>query len=99
MKLKEITLENRPRERTQSQGAESLSEAELLAIILQKGTRNINVLELANQLISKHGLENLSQCSLQELKQSSGIGDAKACQIRAIFELHKRISSSNNSVE
>ena len=99
MKLKEITIENRPRERMQRQGAEALSEAELLAIILQKGTKENNVLDLANQLITKHSLDKLAECTIQELKETRGIGEAKATQIQAIFELHKRIRTKKNGTQ
>ncbi|MCC7574857.1 DNA repair protein RadC [Candidatus Woesearchaeota archaeon] len=99
MKIKDITSENRPRERMMTQGAESLSNTELIAIILQKGTKEFNALDLANQIISMYGLEKLSQCSLQELMKIKGIGKAKATQIQAVFELHKRIKTKKNGTQ
>lgn len=90
MKIKDITKENRPRERLQKQGVDALSDAELLAIILQKGTKEENVIEMSNRLISKYGLDKLSECSLKELQEIKGIGFAKACQILALFEFNKR---------
>ena len=72
-------------------GSYVLTDAEVLAIILQKGTRGENVIDMSNRLISKYGLDKLSSCSIDELKDIKGIGEAKALQIKAIFELSKRI--------
>jgi len=90
MKIKDITLDNRPRERMKSQGSHVLSDAEVLAIILQKGFRGENIIDMSNRVISKYGLDKLSSCSLNELKEVKGIGEAKAMQIKAAFELAKR---------
>lgn len=92
MKITDLAPENRPRERLQREGASSLSSAELLAIILKSGTKKENILEISNRLISKYGLQNLSNCSLQQLQQQYGIGPARASQIIALFELFKRIN-------
>lgn len=97
MKLREISPENRPRERLEKQGVNVLSDAELLAIILQKGTYAENVIDMSNRLINKFGIEKLAKCSLEELKTINGIGTAKACQIIALFELNKRCSLSKNN--
>lgn len=93
MKIKDISLENRPRERMKQLGSHVLSDAEVLAIILQKGTFGENVIDMSNRLISKYGLDKLSSCSINELKQIKGIGEAKALQIKAIFELSKRVKA------
>lgn len=84
MKMKDIALENRPRERFERQGASVLSDAELLAIILQKGTREENVIDMSNRLISKYGMNKLADLSLVELQEVKGIGKAKAMQIKAM---------------
>lgn len=94
MRIKDISIEGRPRERLFKFGPSALSDAELLAIILQKGTKNENAIDLSNRLIMKFGLDNLSQCSLHELEQIKGIGIAKACQIQALFEINNRNTSS-----
>ncbi|MBI2151434.1 DNA repair protein RadC [Candidatus Woesearchaeota archaeon] len=91
MKILEMSSEERPRERLEKCGAEALSAAELLALILKSGTKKENVLVLANRLLSKYGLEKLAQSSLRELEQEHGIGKAKACQLMAVFELWRRI--------
>lgn len=93
MKLKDITLENRPRERMMQLGSHVLTDAEVLAIILQKGIRGENVIDMSNRLISKYGLNKLSECTIAELKEIKGIGEAKALQIKANFELSKRVKS------
>jgi len=97
MKVKDILFSDRPRERLKENGASALSNAELLAIILQSGTRNTNVLDMSRNLLSKFSLERLESYSLQELLQIKGIGIAKACQIKALFELGKRINTFSGS--
>lgn len=87
MKLKEISESNRPRERLVRQGAKSLSDAEVLSVILQNGTREENAIDVAQRLVSEHGLKKLSECSFEEIKKTKGIGTAKACQVLAAYEL------------
>ncbi len=94
MRIKDISKENRPRERFQKVGASSLSDAELLAIILQKGTKEENVIDMSNRLIAKYGLSKLSDLSLKELQEIKGIGPSKAMQIKALFEFNTRHSLS-----
>ncbi|MFH1510384.1 MAG: UPF0758 domain-containing protein [Candidatus Woesearchaeota archaeon] len=95
MRIKDITPENRPRERLKQNGAEVLSNSELLAIILQKGTQKENVIDMSNRLLAKHSIDKLSECSITELKDIPGIGDAKTMQIMALFELSKRIKDGS----
>jgi DNA repair protein RadC len=90
MKIKDIPKSNRPRERLIKNGIDVLSDAELLAIIFQKGTKQENAIDMSNRLISKYGVDKLSFCSLNELQKIKGIGKAKACQIIALFEFNKR---------
>ena len=91
--------DSRPRERLVKNGAENLSDAELLAIVLKTGTVKENVIEMSNRLIGKYGLDKLSECSLKELQEINGIGFAKACQIHALFELNKRHSLASKPVK
>jgi len=97
MRIKDISLENRPRERMEKQGVKVLSDSELLAVILQKGTKEENVIDMSNRLISKYGISKLSSCSLKELQEIKGIGKAKASQIIALFEFNKRHSLSKQN--
>ena len=91
MKIKEISLENRPIERLLSVGVESLSLAEILAIIIKTGTKENNVLDICQELCSRHKLKDLSSLSIAEITKIKGIGKIKACQIKAATELSKRL--------
>lgn len=93
MLIREIALEQRPRERLKTKGIDNLSDAELLAIILQSGTNGENVIDLSHRLISKFSLEKLNSLSLNELMGIKGIKLAKATKLVAAFELSKRVNS------
>jgi len=93
MKISDIPKESRPRERFITFGPESLSDAELLAIVLRSGTINENVIDMSNRIISAYGLYNLFESSISELQKIKGIGVAKALQILSISELWKRKES------
>ena len=97
MRIKDISKENRPRERFLKNGATALSDAELLAVILQNGSRKENVVDMSNRLISKQGISKLSELSLKELQEIDGIGPAKAMQIKALFEFNKRHNLSKEN--
>jgi len=97
MRIKDISKENRTRERFLKNGAMALSDAELLAIILQKGSKKENVVDMSNRIISKNGIDKLSELSLKELQEIDGIGPGKAMQIKALFEFNKRYSSSKQN--
>lgn len=82
----------RPRERLQKYGAETVSNAELLAILLGQGTSRHNAVELARLLLNRFGsLENLSSASLQEMQEIPGIGPAKAITLQAAFQLYRNL--------
>lgn len=94
--VKEMALEERPREKMLTKGEKSLSNAELLAIILRTGTKKQSVLELANYIINKdsQGIRWLNDITIEELCEIDGIGISKAAQIKASLELGIRISSA-----
>ena len=92
MKITEMSLENRPRERLEREGSRSLSDAELIAIILKSGTKKENVLEISHKLLAKYGTQGLIHCSVQELAEEYGVGKAKSCQLVALCEFAKRLS-------
>jgi len=98
MKILEILPENRPIERLNKLGAGSLSNAELLAIILRTGSRKENVIELSNRVLSCFNLNKLSDCSLTELSSINGIGRTKSSQILALVELSRRITLAKNNI-
>ena len=93
MKLKDISPNNRPIERLVLYGENNLSTAELFAIILKTGTRNKNIIDLSNELLSEFTMSNLANSTITELRSLKGIGVVKAAQIKAIFEIHKRINN------
>ena len=93
IRIKDLPLAERPRERLVRFGPRVLSNSELLAIILRTGTKEENVLSLANRLLKEHDLKALTQTSVKELEKILGIGETKACQIVATFELNKRLGA------
>ena len=95
--IKDIPVEDRPRERLIKYGSEALSNSELLAIILRTGNKSETAIDMAARLISNNeGLRFLSTCTIQELSQIKGIGLAKASQIKAAVELGKRLRNYRN---
>ena len=92
--LKNLPESERPYEKMISQGAEVLSDSELLAIILRSGTKKYTSIELARNLLEKgqKNLLNLYDFSLEELMNFDGIGKVKAIQLKAVAELSQRIS-------
>ena len=94
--LKELPAAVRPRERLLHRGAQDLSDAELLAIIVRTGTPSCNALELSTRALARHGgLAGVDRAGLGELCQEHGLGSAKAIQIKAALELGKRLVSLN----
>jgi len=88
----DLPLSDRPRERLLKLGSEALSAQEILELILGRGTKGESVIVTAQKLLSQFGnLKNLASASIEELRQIKGIGPAKAAQIRAAFELSKRL--------
>jgi DNA repair protein RadC len=87
----------RPRERLLEQGPQPLTEAELLGILLGKGTRRKTAIDLARELLDQHeSLQKLFSRSPSELMKVKGIGSAKAATLSAAFELVRRIQSQGN---
>lgn len=98
-KLKEIPKIDRPRERLINFGAESLSNEELLSILLKTGTKDVSVKELASTILNKIGeINKLSEMNYHVLSSISGVGSAKACTLLAVVELSKRITRKNASL-
>lgn len=96
MKIKDIKKENRPVEKMIKLGPNSLSNEELLAILINTGTKNKSSIEIAYEIInSKEKLEDLLNLTLIELTKFSGIKMTKASRIAASFELTKRLMYSS----
>ena len=82
----------KPRERMLESGERSLSDEELIAILLRTGSNGQNVLELAREVLGKFGsLSSLSDATVEELTSVKGIGVAKATSLKAALELGKRL--------
>jgi len=90
--IKELPEGERPRERLEHYGPASLSTAELMAIILRIGSRDENVIMLAQRLLTCYGgLSGLAAASFEELAGIKGVGRVKAIELKAAFELGKRL--------
>ena len=90
--MKDICATERPREKMLVKGAAALSEAELLAVLLRSGTREIGVVDLANRLLvlAEGSLVKLFSMGYVDMKSVSGIGPEKACSVMAACELGRR---------
>lgn len=81
----------RPRERLLAQGASSLTDAQLLAILLRVGRRRSSALQVGLEVLDRlNGLSGLAHCGIEELCAIPGVGLAKAAQLKAALELGKR---------
>lgn len=94
--IKELPFAERPREKMIRYGSGSLSNGELLAILIGTGTKDVSALTLANRILAleKAGVSYLVDCTPEELIGIEGIGVAKSCQIIAAIELGKRIAQN-----
>jgi DNA repair protein RadC len=92
--IRDFPEDERPRERFMKNGPQSLSNHELIAILLRTGTKEESVLQLSNRLLTQfEGLRLLKSATLQEMTEIKGIGQTKAIQILAAVELGRRVSN------
>ena len=99
MGIKSIPINDRPRERLLEKGSSSLSDAELLVIILGSGNKNKDVKEITESLLSTiKNISELKNLNYQELIKIEGIGKAKACILLSLIELAKRMNQSINTI-
>ena len=102
LKVKELPLSERPYEKLYMYGSEKLSDAELLAIIIKTGTKEETSISLAQKVLklrectNENKLRELQDITIEELMKIKGIGKVKAIQLKAVCELTKRISITNN---
>ncbi|MEI4800108.1 MULTISPECIES: DNA repair protein RadC [unclassified Bacillus (in: firmicutes)] len=90
--IRDVVKEDQPRERLLLEGASSLSNTELLAILLRTGSKEESVLTLANQILHHFdGLRMLKDATIEEMTSIHGVGVAKASQLIAAFELGRRM--------
>lgn len=101
MKLKELCVDERPREKMLSKGAAAMSNAELLAILIGSGTQKENVLEVANRLLAANDgrLSTIAGMDAGRMKEIGGIGSVRYTAIAAAFELGKRCCLEDPGIE
>ncbi len=93
IRIHDLPAQDRPRERLAAHGADSLSHAELLAILLRTGTRGMSALHIGQHLMMKFGtLNNLARASLDDLRKVNGVGRAKAIALKAAFTLATKMA-------
>ncbi|GKV54418.1 UPF0758 protein [Sporosarcina sp. NCCP-2222] len=92
MMIRDVHISDRPRERLIRQGASSLSNQELIAILLRTGTKEESVLMLANRILTSFDkIQDLRDATIEEMMSVKGVGQAKAVQILAAVEIGKRL--------
>ena len=98
--VKELPLSERPYEKCEKYGAAYLSDAELLAVIIKTGSKNVRSIDLAHHILNyskaNKGLIGLNYMSMNELMSIKGIGKVKAIQLLCIAELAKRMAKASN---
>lgn len=94
IRLKDMPEFERPREKMLSQGVDSLSNSELLAIILKTGARGENVVSMSSRILSEfNGLDGILSAGYDDITKIKGIKNSKASQILAIAELYRRFQT------
>lgn len=94
MKIKDLPLDDRPREKLILRGPQSLSDSELIAIILRTGTKGKSVFQISQEIIKKSGnLASLAVKTVSAFTKDEGIGKDKAATLAAVFEIAKRVNA------
>jgi DNA repair protein RadC len=100
LRIADMLPDDRPRERLERSGPESLTTPELLAILFRTGTVKRNAVQLAEELFkSLGGLAGLSTASLEELSSIDGVGRVKAIEVKAAVELGKRLAATTDEAK
>jgi len=101
LNIKAWAEEDRPREKLLSKGRSTLSDAELIAILIGSGNRNETAVELSKKILKSidNDLNKLGKLSVKELMQFNGIGEAKAISIVAALELGRRRKNTDNQLK
>jgi len=98
VKIKDLPIEERPRERVKKVGIQNISNEELLAIIIKTGTKDKSVKEIACEVLKKiKSVNNLSNITINTFSDIKGLGDVKTIEIMASIELGKRIFLEKNN--
>lgn len=100
LRIKDWSTEDRPREKLIANGKQSLSNTELIAILIGSGSKTFSAVELSQRILHKfdNNLDQLSKSTITDLTEIKGIGEAKAVSIIAAIELGLRRQSANTSV-
>ncbi len=99
IKIKDLPINERPRERLINNGAENLSNEELLAILLKTGTKEASAKALATEILSTlNNISDMQNKNYKQLLKMKGIGPSKATVLLAAIELGKRINSRCNNI-
>ncbi len=94
--VKDLPLDDRPREKLLLRGSQNLSDAELIAILLRTGKKGKSVITIAQEILFKEGnLASLASKSIESLVKNEGIGNDKAATLLAAFEISRRIQSQS----
>lgn len=97
LRIKDLSVDERPREKLIQKGASALTVYELLAIILRTGTKDYNAIELSKKIIFEFGsLRNLFSADREELLKVKGLNTAKVATLLSVIELSKRYQKENN---
>ena len=100
MKIKDLPITEKPYEKIENYGAEFLSNAELLAVIIKTGTKDKTAIDIANEILlldyENQGLGFLKNISIEDLKNINGLGRVKSIQIKALVEFAVRFSKPNS---
>ena len=93
VRIHDLPVQDRPRERLAAHGAERLSNAELIAILLRTGMKGMSAIHIAEQLLRQFGtLQGLANASLDDLRKVKGIGRDKAVALKAAFTLARNMA-------
>ena len=93
VRIHDLPAQDRPRERLAAHGADKLSNAELIAILLRTGMKGMSALHIAERLLQQGGtLQNLANASLDDLRKVKGVGRDKAVALKAAFTLARNMA-------
>ncbi len=92
--MKDVPLNDRPREKLLNFGAEVLTDSELLAILISSGNGTLDVMSISRGILENYNFKRMARLNVSSLEKEFGVGRAKACQIAACFEMGRRAMSS-----
>lgn len=97
--IRDLNKNEKPREKAIKFGIETLTDAELLAVILSSGGKNISAIELGNQMLNEFGgLKGVTKQDIKSLIQIKYINEAKACAIKSAYEISRRINTTDKEL-